>query len=325
MKFLRILGIIVILIVLLVAGAAIYVKTFLPDTGKAPDLKVDITPERVERGKYLANHVTLCMDCHSTRDWSVFAGPMTGQEVGGGGEVFSREMGFPGTFYAKNITPYHLGDWSDGEIFHAITTGVNKYGKALFPLMAYPRFGKMDKEDILSIIAYIRTLEPVKKDIPEAEIDFPVNFLINTMPAQAAFTTIPDTADKVKYGAYVANAAGCVQCHSREEKGQTIPGTEFGGGFEFGQPAGVARSANITPDKETGIGNWTLEMFTGKFKAYTDSSYVPKKLAPDEVNTPMPWAMYAGMTTTDLEAIYAYLQTVRPIRNQVVKFEKRKK
>jgi hypothetical protein len=324
MKFLKVLGIIIGIFVVLLAAAAIYLKGFLPDTGDPQDIKVEITPERVERGKYLANHVTLCIDCHSERDWTIFAGPMIPGIIGGGGERFPREFGFPGTFVSKNITPHHLGDWSDGELLRAITTGVNKKGEALFPIMGYQRFGKMDKEDIYSIIAYVRSLPSVNKENPASEADFPVNFLINTMPEAAQFTQMPDKNDKVKYGEYVANAAGCIECHSQNEKGQRIEGTEYGGGFEFMQPTGVARSANITPDKETGIGTWTEEMFVNRFKVYADSSYVPRKLNPGEVNTPMPWMMYAGMETGDLEALFAYLQTVKPIKNKVVHFEKPK-
>src|SRR5690606_18891685 len=125
-----------------------------------------------ERGKYLANSVALCVDCHSTRDWSRFAGPMLPDSIGGGGEVFDQQLGFPGRWYAANITPYALGDWTDGEVYHAITTGVNKKGKALFPIMGYHRFGKMDEEDIKSIVAYIRTFAPVERIIPEGQPDF---------------------------------------------------------------------------------------------------------------------------------------------------------
>lgn len=324
MKLLKILGIVLLLLVVLIAGASVYLKSFLPNTGDAPDIKVETTPERLARSEYLANHVTICIDCHSTRDWSLYAGPVTSDDLGGGGEVFSREFGFPGVFYSKNITPHHLGNWTDGELLRAITSGVNKDGEALFPLMGYKRFGKMDQEDIYSIIAYIRSLKPVKTEIPEREVDFPVSFLLNTMPTPAKFTTRPQENDQINYGAYLVNAAGCVECHSKTDKGQIIPGTEFGGGFEFNQPAGIARSANISPDKETGIGTWTSEMFVGRFKMYTDSSYTPSKLAPDEVNTPMPWVMYSGMKQSDLEAIFAFLQTVKPQKNKIIKFEKRK-
>ncbi|SDF71707.1 Cytochrome c [Dyadobacter soli] len=321
MKALKLIGKILAGLLVIVAAGIIYVKAALPDTGPAPDLKIERTPARVERGKYLANHVTVCMDCHSTRDWSQYAGPLVGA-LGGGGEEFTQEMGFPGKFYAPNITPYALAGWTDGEIFRAVTTGVNKSGKALFPVMGYHRFGQLDKEDIYSVIAYIRGLPPVEKTNPQSEPDFPVSILINTMPHEASFTTRPAETDQVAYGKYLITATGCVECHSKTDKGSVIPGTEFGGGMEFRSPNGVVRSPNITLHKETGIGNWTKEAFVARFKAYTDSNYVSPKVAPGDLNTPMPWVMYAGMKEQDLAAIFTYLATVKPIEHQVVRFEK---
>ncbi|MCE6991433.1 c-type cytochrome [Dyadobacter sp. CY323] len=320
MKALKITGKILAGLLVLVAAAIIYVKTALPNTGPAPDLKIERTAARIERGEYLANHVTVCMDCHSTRDWSQYAGPLTGA-LGGGGEEFTKEMGFPGKFYAPNITPYALASWTDGEIFRAVTTGVNKSGKALFPVMGYHRFGQLDKEDIYSVIAYIRGLPPMKTSIPQSEPDFPVNILINTMPQEASFTSRPSETDQLAYGKYLITATGCVDCHSKTDKGAVIPGTEFGGGMEFSSPNGVVRSANITMHKETGIGNWTKEAFVAHFKAYTDSSYVSSKVAPGELNTPMPWVMYSGMKEQDLAAIFDYLSTIKPIENKVVRFD----
>lgn len=295
MRALKITGKILIGLLLLIGGGMIYVKTALPDTGPAPDIKIERTAERIERGEYLANHVTVCMDCHSTRDWSRYAGPMALGGFGAGGEAFTKEMGFPGKFFAPNITPYALAKWTDGEIFRAVTTGVNKDGKALFPVMAYHRFGQMDREDVYSIIAYIRELPAVKKDVPASEPEFPVNFIINTMPHEAAFTKLPSEQDQVAYGKYLVNATGCVDCHSKTDKGSVVPGTEFGGGMEFASPNGTLRSPNITMHKQTGIGNWSKETFVNRFKAYADSSYVSPKLNSGDVNTPMPWTMYAGM------------------------------
>jgi len=322
MKALKITGKILAGLLVLVAAAMIYVKAAMPNTGAALDIKIERTAARVERGKYLANHVTVCMDCHSTRDWSRYAGPLSGG-LGAGGEAFTQEMGFPGKFYAPNITPYTLAGWTDGEIFRAVTTGVNKDGKALFPVMGYHRFGQLDKEDIYAVIAYIRELPAVKKDVPESEPDFPVNFIINTMPKEASLTSLPSETDQVAYGKYLITATGCVDCHSKTEKGSVVPGTEFGGGMEFSSPNGVMRSPNITMHKQTGIGNWTKEAFVARFKAYADSSYVSPKVAPGDLNTPMPWTMYAGMNQQDIEAIYAYLNTVEPIDHQVVRMEKR--
>lgn len=323
MKTLKIAGKIFAGLIALCACAMTYVKVALPNTGPAPEITIERTDARIERGKYLANHVTVCMDCHSTRDWTRYAGPMSADGLGAGGEAFTQEMGFPGKFFAPNITPYALSGWTDGELFRAVTTGVNKNGKALFPVMAFHRFGQMDKEDIFSIIAYIRQLPAIKKDVPPSEPDFPVNFIINTMPAPASFTQIPAQADKVAYGQYLVNATGCVDCHSKTDKGSVIAGTEFGGGMEFKGPNGVVRSPNITMHKATGIGSWTKDAFIARFKAYADSGYVPPLMPAGEPNTPMPWTMYAGMKKQDLEAIFTYLGSVKVINNQVVRKEVR--
>lgn len=310
-----------IILIVVVASVASYVKFALPNVEDAPRLKVDLTPERVQHGEYLANHVTLCMDCHSTRDWNRFAGPMVTGTNGKGGEFFNEDAGFPGKFYAKNITPYHLKDWTDGEIFRTITTGVDKWGNALFPVMPYHYYGKMDKEDIYDIIAYIRSLRPIENNTPAHEVNFPMNFILNTIPANAALTTKPSRADTLKYGAYLTNAAACIECHTQVEKGQIIPEMAFSGGRVFKMPNGQVVSANITPDKNTGIGSWTAESFVARFKAYTNPATTPV-LGAGDVNTIMPWTMFAGMDTSDLRSIYAYLKTVKPISNKVEHFVK---
>lgn len=320
-KFLKVLFIIVVIFIVGIVCIAAYVKVALPKAAPAPDLKIAITPQRVERGKYLANHVAICMDCHSQRNWNLYAGPIKEGAFGAGGERFGKEMQFPGTLYSKNITPYALKSWTDGEIFRAITTGVSKNGSALFPLMGYPTYGKMDKEDVYSIIAYLRTLPEIKNDVPERKLDFPVNIIVNTIPAKAQFTTKPDTNNQLQYGKYLTATARCVDCHSKVKNGDVIAGTEFGGGRQFYFPNGtVTTSANITHDKETGIGNWSEEVFIRRFKQYADTAHFSKPVSPNDFNTPMPWLMYAGMKQNDLAAIYAYLKTVKPIKNKVEKF-----
>ncbi|TLV02400.1 c-type cytochrome [Dyadobacter luticola] len=319
-KLLKIVGILLaVLIVFALAGIA-YVKTALPNVGEAPDIKIEKTPERIERGKYLAHNVTVCMDCHSKRDMNLYAGPLVGEELGGGGEKFSKDAGFPGNFYARNISPYGIGEWTDGEVFRAVTTGVSRDGHALFPVMPYHAYGQLDQEDLYSIIAYVRSLKPVQHDVEPSEADFPVSVLLNTMPSKANLGKKPAESDTVAYGGYMTLAAGCVECHSKFDKGARVPGTEFGGGMEFKLPTGTARSANITADNKTGIGLWSRDQFVRRFKQYKDSTYVPHKVEANGANTPMPWMMYAGMKETDLQAIYAYLRTVPVQNNEVVKF-----
>jgi len=314
-----------ILLIVLLSSAA-YVYYMLPDVGPAPELNVEVTPERVRRGEYLANHVVVCMDCHSKRDFSKFSGPLAEGTLGEGGEKFSEEFGFPGKFFAKNITPAALSEWSDGDIYRTITTGVSKNGRALFPVMPYKYYGMMDPEDVKDIIAYLRSIPPITHSVPESEPNFPFNFIINTIPQQVAVPgKKPDVSDRVAYGKYLIHIAGCVECHTPpDDKGKKLPGMELAGGWEMSLGNNhIVTTANITPDNETGIGKWTETDFVGRFKAYADSGYVVPSVNPGEFQTIMPWVMYSKMETEDLAAIYAYLRTVQPVRNAVVKFKEK--
>jgi cytochrome c553 len=320
-KIIKVIFFAVLGIILIFSGLILWIVYAKPNIKSPVDLKVEITDSRVERGKYLANNVTVCMDCHSKRDWNRFSGPLTEGTFGQGGEEFNQQLGFPGKFFSKNITPYALSNWSDGEIYRAITSGVGKDGRPLFPVMPYLNYRSLSKEDVYSIIAYLRTLKPVKNDVEASVADFPMSIIMHLIPKEARHEEIPDTSNKTAYGKYLTNAAGCIECHSMQEKGKKVSGMEFAGGMNFPLvTGGIVRSANITPDKETGIGNWTETTFVSRFKAYADSSYEAPKVNKGDYNSYMPWIMYAHMKESDLGAIYAYLQSLKPIENKVEKF-----
>jgi mono/diheme cytochrome c family protein len=308
-------------VALVIALGLGYLYRGYPDVGPVRDLTVAATPERLARGAYLANHVSVCIDCHSTRDWNHFAGPIIPGSEGRGGELFDETIGFPGMIYAHNITPAGLGSQSDGVLYRAITTGVDKDGKAMFPIMPYPNFNKMSEEDILSIIAYIRTLKPIENNPPTTILNTPMNLIVRTIPMKRTPHPDPDTSNAYEYGQYLVTAASCADCHTQQVKGKPVPGMDFAGGFKFPFPNGsVARSANITPDEETGIGAWSETDFVSKFKYFDNAE--ARTLKPEDVgyNTVMPWMMYAGMTEKDLAAIYKYLRTVEPANNRVEKY-----
>lgn len=315
-KYLKWTGILALILLFGMMVAGIYTSYFLPGI-EARDLDLEVTPERIKRGKYLANHVAVCIDCHSTRDWSKFSGPVISGTLGGGGEKFDHSMGFPGEFYAPNITPQALINWSNGELFRAITSGVSKDGRALFPVMPYHNYGKMSEEDIYSIIAYIRTLRPVNTIVQTSKADFPMNIIINTMPKQASLIKLPDFSGN-SYGKYLVTAAGCSDCHTKFEDGQYEENMEFAGGREFTMPFGKIVSTNLTPHDETGIGKWSKERFITRFKMYSKENYYePHKVEDGDFNTIMPWVMYSGMKEDDLAAIYDYLMSLEPIENKV--------
>lgn len=86
---------------------------------------------------------------------------------------------------------------------------------------------------------------------------------------------MPAASDRVAYGEYMTNAAVCTECHTPiDDQGQPLPGREFAGGFEMKLPGGgVVRTANITPDADTGIGTWTEQQFVDKFKAFDGAEH----------------------------------------------------
>ncbi len=306
-------------ILAIVFATILYINFALPNVGPPPDIQVEITQDKVLRGKYLSHHVMLCGECHSKRDFSLFSGPpLPGTEFAGG-EVFDHSMGFPGIFVSPNITPAGIGHWTDGELFRLITTGVKPDGNPIFPVMPYHSYGEMDSEDIKAVIAYLRTLEPVETAHPESLADFPFSLIMRTIPKPAALSERPDRLDAVAYGAYIFNAAACGECHTQFEDGKFV-GPVGAGGREFEFPDGsVLRSANITPHS-SGIAHMSREDFIQRFKAYAAPDHVYHKVNQGEFQTIMPWSQFAGMEVEDLGAIWDYLQSLDPVDNYVQRF-----
>ncbi len=319
------LGVVAICVGVLGLGGYGYLLLAYPKVGPAPDVRAEPTPERIARGKYLADHVAVCTDCHSQRDWTRYAGPLKPETYGAGGEIWDESVGFPGRLVARNITPSALASWTDGEIVRAFTEGLSRDGTPLFPLMPYPSYGKhMAQDDVLAIVAYLRTIPPRTQQLADRTLHFPLPLVVRTMPAKANLqATRPDPSDRGAYGQYLTNIAGCADCHTPVDARKTpLADKRLAGGQEFPLPNGlIARSANLTPDA-TGIAGWSEEQFIAKFKAYSDgAAHVPVKAG--DFNTPMPWQSYSGMTREDLRAIFTYLQTVPPVKNAVEKVGRR--
>lgn len=310
------------LLVLTIGAGLLYLFARYPDVPPPEDVRIQATPERLARGQYLVENVVGCVVCHADRDWTKYSAPVVAATKGKGGQRF----GFgaePFVLYAKNITPGGVGEWTDGELVRAITTGVSRDGTPLFPLMPYPRYGKMSREDIEAIVAYIRTLPAVPADpLPARTLKFPLPLVVRTMPTAASHQPKPDPSDRVAYGRYVTNAAVCGDCHTPiDEQGTPLPGMELAGGLPFSpNGAGLVRSANLTPDASTGIGTWTEEQFLDKFRAFRGQPVRTLEGTERLQNTEMPWTYYAGMTDDDLRAVYVFLRSLPPVVNRVEKF-----
>ena len=132
------------------------------------------------------------------------------------------------------------------------------------------------------------------------------------MPAAQGVQAPPRT-DKVAYGGYLAGPLGhCIECHTPQEGPRRDYQNSLGaGGFEFNIPGlGSFVAANITPDKATGIGNWTDDQI---------KTAITKGVRPDgtKLIQLMPFDAYAKMTTADLDAIVAYLHSLKPVNHKV--------
>lgn len=149
------------------------------------------------------------------------------------------------------------------------------------------------------------------------------------------------TTDMVARGRYLTRIMGCNDCHtpwtvmtengpepdwSLELSGHpqdvklAAPTTLGQGGWEwagngtntaFAGPWGVSFAANLTPDPDTGLGKWTAETYLAAIRSGRHEGQ-GRPILP-----PMPWPMHLHATDDDLRAIFAYLQSLPPVRNRV--------
>ncbi len=289
-------------------------RAFRPPVSAAPStVKVAMTPPHVQRGEYLYR-LAGCDNCHSPRDWSRFGGPVIASSRGAGFE-FPKDMNLPGRIVASNITSdieTGIGSWTDGEKIRAIREGIGRNGRALYPLMPYRRYRAMSDDDVFSLVAYLNTLAPVRRQNHPTRVSLPVAIRMKDRPRPAGSVPAPDTRDPLEYGQYLSTLAGCQQCHTAAP---AAPGRNqrFAGGRQFTLDGLTVFSANITPDTRSGLGGWSEREFLDRMYLYRD--YVvdgSPKVGPENF-TVMPWLAYSTLEESDLKAIYAFLKTTKPI------------
>lgn len=316
----RVLYAVVTALVVGVSGLAAFLVLVKPDKAAPRAIKVAMSPERIDRGRYLFETVADCAGCHSDRDWSRYAAPeIVGRR--GVGYIFPPEMGFPGQVVSANITPdveSGIGGWTDGEKIRAIREGVSRDGHPLFGFMPFEAFSRMSDEDVHSVVAYMNTLPPVRNVLPRTKLDFPVSLLSRLSPRPVdGPVSAPSRSDPKAYGAYLVRLANCGECHSQLDKGKPVRGKEFAGGHSFQLGKFVVNTPNITPDEETGLGKWDEARFLARFLANEHLSIENAPPANQSNFTLMPWDRFSRLKDEDVRAIYAYLRTVKPIYNPV--------
>lgn len=276
-----------------VCAAALYAITSLRFARRA-----DIPPRQfaaaiptdsasLARGKHLATAIGKCAECHGDD----FAG-----------KVFIDAPPL-GRFVPANLTPAGLGSvltpqqWSD-----AVRRGVRTDGKSLY-FMPSEDYGWMSDRDLASLIAYMKTLPAVGRDLPDTYVgpvgralylagQFPVLAAENAMRSGATPLDVPE-GPTVEYGRYLANVGGCTGCHGPGLSGGKVPGT----------PPEFKPAANITPAAP--IGQWTEAQFASALRTGIRPNGTP-------IDPFMPIKYTKLMTDVEMSALYAYLRTVPP-------------
>ena len=267
-----------------------------------------------QRGDYLVNTIMACGNCHSPRDAN---GKTIAEKAFSGGLTFNTPA-FVAT--APNITPdmeTGIGSWSDTEIKRALVEGMRPdHGKLpgvpLAAIMPANFYKAMLPDDLNAVVAYLRTLKPVRNEVTAPVYKAPVHR--DTYPAAEARFSKTMLADPVGRGTYLVTIGHCMECHTAFSRGVSDFKNGLGrGGRVFppreGAPAGSPDSiaANITSDPAAGIGAWSDQEIARAITAGIGRDGRPLK-------PPMAYGYYAGLKPTDLADIIAYLRTVPPLQ-----------
>ena len=309
-KVLKALGFLLGGVVVLVGGFVAYCAIDGIPHFKQPqvDVTVEVTPERVARGKKLAS--LLCAECHKNPT----TGKLTGKWMSDGPREF-------GEIHSRNITrskEHGIGTWKDGEIIALIRTGIARDGRYTPPWMA--KLPHISDEDLYSIVAFLRSDDPLVAASEEPSVPCKPSLLskvlthtvFRPLPLPTAVQVAPPKTEKVAYGRYlVTHALECYSCHSADFKTMNIDEPEKSPGFLGGDNPLVGLnqekvySANITPDPETGIGKWTEAQLK---RALRDG------IRPDNTLVRYPMEPMRELDDDDIAAMYAYLMQVPAIK-----------
>jgi mono/diheme cytochrome c family protein len=225
-----------------------------------------------------------------------------------------------GKFHVPNISPdpeHGIGQWTLAEFVTSMKYGVGREGAHLYPAFPFASYQRMRIEDMIDLKAYLDTLPPVATSAPPHELPFPFNIRRGLGLWKLLYvdgSTLepdPDKTAQLNRGAYLVRGPGhCGECHSpRNFMGGIIESRAYSGGPA---PEGDGKIPNITPDPETGIGNWTedeiVEFFATGFKPDFDS--VGGNMAAVQQNL-------AKLTPEDRMAIAVFLKSLPPIKSAV--------
>jgi mono/diheme cytochrome c family protein len=252
----------------------------------------------IERGRYLVTNVGACGLCHFQA--GVQGVPIEQRPMAGG-------FPFPGRDYRAvipNITPDDetgIGKWSVEQVARAIREGVRPDGSIIGRPMPVYLYRSISDEDVMAMAAYLKSTPPVRNPVEKSRYDTPPP---SWGPPVSGVKT-PDRRDAVAYGAYLANIAHCMDCHtSRDANGNLLPDRTGAGGSNLKGPWGDSIARNLTPH-ESGLKNWTDAQIATSIRTGVNPQGIKYK-------PPMPFAFLKGMSDGDVSAVIAYLRSLPP-------------
>jgi mono/diheme cytochrome c family protein len=241
--------------------------------------------------------------------------------VGAGGRGVETPFG---TFYSTNITPDRntgIADWSDAEIEEAIRRGGIRGRGVAAPVMPYYRYAGLVDRDVADLIAYLRTLPPVRQANREHEVRVPFSRwgfrvwrLLYGRPVSGAAEAPRGGVERGRY--LTDHVAICGDCHTpRNALGAPIGGLYLAG---TAHGPGDEPVPNVTPDPATGIGDWAASDIVTLLEIGVKPDF-------DNVQGFMAEVIeghgggpgYGGMRSADREAIAAYLKSVPAVANPI--------
>lgn len=277
---------------------------------QAPKLHIVSDSIRVAEGKRLVGMT--CAQCHRSGDGTL------------SGRAFPGEAALGQSYFASNITQHPeagIGHYTDGELAYLLRTGIKRTGAFAPPWM--PRFNHLSDDDMAAIIAYLRSGDEAVQPSPVVQPAFEPSFLtkaltnlvIKPLPYSAQPIATPSATDQVALGRYlVVGRYECYSCHSASFQSvdllepEKTPGYLGGGNPVSNWEGHTVHSANLTPDRETGLGTWTDTQFIEALR-------FGKHPAGRTLRQPM--MPYAAMSDAEAVAIWAYLQAVPAVNHAV--------
>jgi mono/diheme cytochrome c family protein len=239
----------------------------------------------VERGKHVATALGVCTYCH---------GPDLGGQMLGEPSAF-------GTLAGPNLTRGRGGlgqSFGDADWVRAIRHGIHRDGTSLI-VMPSEAFVFMNESDLGDLIAYLKQLPPVDREVPPTRLGpvgrallvaGQVSLITDRTPA-APYPAVVPPGPTLEYGRYLAGVTGCIGCH----------GPGLSGGYVEGPP-GVPPASNLTPDP-AGLGQWTEADFERALRHGVRKNGT-------QIDIFMPWPNYSGMSDDEVKALWLFVRSV---------------